>query len=327
MTPPSERPLRLGISACLLGEKVRFDGGHKRDPFLVDIFGRFVDWVPVCPEEEAGFGTPRPSMRLVAEPEASSGGVTPVRLLTVRDARDLTAPMRAVSATRVAELAQMDLDGYVLKKDSPSCGLLRVKVYTDAGPGMRTGRGMFAETLCDALPLLPKEEEGRLGDARLRENFIERVFAYRRLGDLRTSRPRAGDLMRFHTSHKLLLLAHSPAAYTALGRLVAGARGSLPASLLEGYSVGFMTALTAMATRGRHSNVLQHMAGSFRRLVDDASRQHLADAIADYQQGMVPLIVPITLISHYAKLHHVEYLLGQVYLQPHPKELMLRNHV
>lgn len=323
MTSHSERPLRLGISACLLGEKVRFDGGHKRDPFLVETFGRFVDWVPVCPEEEAGFGTPRPAMRLVADP--ADGG--PIRLLTVRGGADLTAPMAALVRARVPELAVLDLDGYVLKKDSPSCGLMRVKVYGPDGPGVRNGRGMFAAALCDALPLLPVEEEGRLGDPRLRENFIERVFAYRRLRDLTSRRPRAGDLMRFHAAHKLLLMAHSPQAYAELGRLVAGARGVVPAALLGDYSGRFMRALATMASRGRHANVLQHMAGYFRDRVDDVSRRHLADAIADYRQGLIPLIVPVTLISHYARLHDVPYLLEQVYLQPHPKELMLRNHV
>jgi uncharacterized protein YbgA (DUF1722 family)/uncharacterized protein YbbK (DUF523 family) len=328
MTATPDRSLRLGISAYLLGQKVRFDGGHKRDSFLVDTFGRFVDWVPVCPEEEAGFGTPRPSMRLVAEPGTSGAdGAALIRLRTVRTGVDLTEPMRRYTAGRVTDIAGMDLDGYVLKKDSPSCGLMRVKVYTPEGPGVRTGRGIFADALCRALPLLPVEEEGRLGDPRLRENFVERVFAYRRLRDFTSARPKAGDLVRFHTAHKLLLLAHAPTAYAELGRLVARARGVLPKALLDEYGNGFMTALGTMASRGRHVNVLQHMAGYFKRVADEASRQHLSDAIADYQQGLIPIIVPITLISHYAKLHQVAYLLEQVYLQPHPKELMLRNHV
>ena len=318
--PDDARALRLGISACLLGEKVRFDGGHKRDPFLVDTFGRYVEWVPVCPEEEAGFGTPRPAMRLIAR----DGGI---RLQTIKDARDLTTPMRTLSATRVDALAKQDLDGYVLKKDSPSCGLYRVKVYVGEGPAARTGRGMFAEALCARLPLLPVEEEGRLGDPRLRENFIERVFAYRRLRDLFAAPVRAADLVRFHTREKLLLLAHSPTAYARLGRLVASVRGRVTTTVADEYSAAFMAAFGTLASRGRHVNVLQHMAGYFRGVIDDQSRAHLEEAIADYQRGMVPLVVPMTLMAHYARLHGVQYLLDQIYLQPHPKELMLRNHV
>jgi len=318
--PDDARPLRLGISACLLGAKVRFDGGHKRDPFLVDTFGRYVEWVPVCPEEEAGFGTPRPAMRLVERDGR-------IRLLTIKDLRDLTVPMRTLSAARVGSLVAEDLDGYVLKKDSPSCGLHRVKVYSGDGPAARTGRGMFAEALCARLPLLPVEEEGRLGDPRLRENFIERVFAYRRLRDLFAAPARAADLVRFHTREKLLLLAHSPKAYATLGRLVASVRGRVTQPVADEYSATFMTAFGSLASRGRHVNVLQHMAGYFRGVIDDQSRAHLEEAIADYEGGMVPLIVPITLIAHYARLHEVRYLLDQIYLQPHPKELMLRNHV
>jgi uncharacterized protein YbgA (DUF1722 family)/uncharacterized protein YbbK (DUF523 family) len=318
--------LRIGVSACLLGQEVRYDGGHKRKPFLVDVLGRFAEWVPVCPEAEAGFGTPRPAMQLVEAGEDDAHGG--LRLLTVRDQRDLTAPMRVLAEARVAQLAAMDLDGYVLKKDSPSCGLLRVKVYpANGGAASRTGRGLFAEALCGALPLLPVEEEGRLADPRLRENFIERLFAHRRLRDLLTLRPRAADLVRFHTRHKLLLLAHAPRAYAELGRVVAGARGVLAKTLLADYGARFMAALTALATRGRHANVLQHMAGYFRRVVDEPSRRHLAESIADYRAGLVPLVVPVTLIAHYAKVHQVGYLLDQVYLDPHPKELMLRNHV
>jgi len=321
--------LRIGISACLLGEPVRFDGGHKRDPFLVDLLGRFADWVPVCPEAEAGFGTPRPAMHLVAAEDGEEDVTSRLRLLTVRDRRDLTTPLRTLTAARVAQLVEMDLDGYVLKKDSPSCGLFRVKVYpaNASGAAVRTGRGLFADALCRAMPLLPVEEEGRLGDARLRENFIERLFAYRRLRELMAARPRAADLVRFHTRHKLLLLAHAPRAYAELGRMVAGARAVVSKTLVTSYGASFMGALGALATRGRHANVLQHMAGYFKRLVDEPSRRHLEESIADYQQGLVPLVVPVTLIAHYARLHEVVYLLDQVYLQPHPKELMLRNHV
>lgn len=320
MSTDSVSVVRIGVSTCLLGEKVRFDGGHKRDPFLNDAFAHFVDWVPVCPEVEAGFGTPREAMRLVRVDDA-------VRLITVRTKVDVTAPLLRAVESRTAKLVSMDLDGYVLKKDSPSCGLYRVKVYGDSGHADRGGRGLFAQALAEALPLLPLEEEGRLGDPRLRENFIERVFAYRRLREFFASKPRVGDLMRFHTRHKLLLLAHSPAKYAALGRMVAGVRGRLSQHVMDEYAESFMGALAVLASRGRHANVLQHMAGYFEDFVDADSRRELTETIADYQHGLVPLVVPITLIVHHARRHDVRYLLDQVYLRPHPKELMLRNHV
>lgn len=312
--------VRLGVSACLLGQQVRYDGGHKRNPFLIDVLGPFVQWVAVCPEAEAGFGTPRESMRL----ERRRDGV---HLMTVRSKVDVTAQLLEVAERRVPELAAMDLDGYVFKKDSPSCGLMRVKVYGPSGMADRDGRGLFADAVARAMPLLPTEEEGRLGDPHLRENFVERVFGYRRLRTLVSSAPRVRDLMDFHARHKLLLLAHSPAAYASLGRLVADTRGRISQRRLDEYAHAFMTALGAMASRGRHANVLQHMAGYFQRLIDDEARRELASSIADYQQGLVPLIVPITLIRHHARAHKVQYLLDQVYLHPHPKELMLRNHV
>jgi len=314
------RPIRIGISTCLLGEPVRFDGGHKRDAFLTETFGRFVEWVPVCPEVECGFGTPREAMRLV---RAGPG----VRLLTVKTSIDLTEAMERYSRSRVAALADEDLSGYVLKKDSPSCGLERVKVYDRHGTPARGGRGLFAAALVEAFPHLPVEEEGRLADPRLRDNFIERVFAYWRLRGLFASRWTVGDLVRFHTAHKLLVLAHAPERYRRLGRLVAGARGMARRNLEQRYVAGFMDALAELATTRRHTNVLQHMAGYFKDRLDAASKRELAGTIDDYRRGLVPLVVPLTLIRHHARTLDVAYLAGQTYLEPHPKELMLRNHV
>ena len=311
--------LRLGVSACLLGNEVRYDGGHKRHPFLTDLLGPFVEWVPVCPEVEAGFGTPREAMQLVRTADD-------VRLVTVRTRNDVTSQLEKAVTARLRQLATLDLDGYVLKKDSPSCGLFRVKVYGASGAPTRAGRGLFAAGLADAQPLLPLEEEGRLNDPVLRETFIERVFAFRRVRELRAAPVRAGDLMRFHARHKLQLLAHAPAAYARLGRLVASAKGRVARALLDTYAAGFMEALAVPATRGRHVNVLQHMAGYF-DAADAGSRRELAATIADYGRGLVPLVVPLTLVAHHARRHDVRYLLDQVYLQPHPKELMLRNHV
>jgi uncharacterized protein YbgA (DUF1722 family)/uncharacterized protein YbbK (DUF523 family) len=312
--------VRIGVSACLLGQKVRFDGGHKRDAFLVDTFGPFVEWVPVCPEAEAGMGVPREPIRL-----QRVGAET--RLLGVKSTADHTDAMARWTARRVEALAREDLDGYILKKDSPSCGMERVKVYDGGGAPTRTGRGMFAAALIARCPLLPVEEEGRLSDPRLRDNFIERVFAYRRLRDLFAGRWTPGTLVQFHTAHKLTLLAHSPETYRALGRLVAASASTARADLKSGYESAFMKGMTTLATPRKHVNVLQHMLGYFRKTLDEGSRAELAGAIADYQQGLVPLIVPVTLFRHHVRTCGVSYLAGQTYLEPHPKELMLRNHV
>jgi uncharacterized protein YbgA (DUF1722 family)/uncharacterized protein YbbK (DUF523 family) len=318
--PTDQSRPRLGVSACLLGTRVRFDGGHKRDSFLTEALARFVEWVPVCPEEGSGLGTPREAMRLVQQGSA-------VRLLTVRSQRDLTDTLTEFAATRVTQLAAMNLDGFVWKKDSPSCGLMRVKVYSAHGVAARTGRGVFAAALCSALPMLPVEEEGRLSDPVLREHFIERVYAFRRIRHLLTDVARINDLVQFHTRHKLQLLAHSPAHYTALGQVVAHARAAAHERVIADYRRAFTTALATIATRGRHVNVLQHAAGYFRRVVSAAACRDLAAAILDYQRGLTPLVVPLRLIDHYARLHGVQYLGDQIYLNPYPHELMLRNHV
>ena len=313
-------PIRLGISSCLLGQTVRFDGGYKRDGFLSDTFGRFVEWVPVCPEVEAGFGTPREAMRLLNDDGR-------LRLVTTRGAVDLTDTMVRFARDRVERLDQERLCGYVLKKDSPSCGMARVKVYDKNNVPARTGQGLFATALRARYPLLPIEEEGRLVDPRIRDNFVERVFAYRRVTDLFAVPWTIGALVHFHTAHKLTLMAHSVPAYQALGQLVARAKAVPRVELSQRYTEGFMTALGTIATTRRHTNVLQHMAGYFKTLLDDASRTELSATIEDYRLGLIPLVVPITLLRHHVRHRHVSYLARQVYLEPHPKELMLRNHV
>jgi uncharacterized protein YbgA (DUF1722 family)/uncharacterized protein YbbK (DUF523 family) len=314
-------PIRIGISTCLLGQNVRYDGGHKRDPFLVEIFGRFVEWVSVCPEVEVGLGTPRESMRLVKD-------VGDVRLVTTKTNVDHTAAMRRFAARRVAALRRLDLCGYVLKSNSPSCGMERVKVYgRNGGMPARSGRGLFAQALLDADPLLPVEEEGRLNDPVLRESFVERVFAYRRLRSLFGGRWTLGALVAFHAAHKLQLLAHSPAAYQALGRLVANAKHVERGALRTRYEEGFMRGLAVRATPARQVNVLQHILGYFKRDLDGASRHELLASIEDYLCGTVPLVVPLTLVRHHVRRLDVAFLKGQTYLDPHPKELMLRNHV
>ncbi len=315
-----ERPIRLGVSSCLLGNEVRFDGGHKRDRFVTDLLGRFVEWVPVCPEVEVGMDTPRPALRLVGDEDS-------VRMVEIKSGLDHTKAMKRYSAQRVRALRGLDLCGYILKKDSPSCGMTRVKVYGNKGMATRQGRGLYASVLMEAYPNLPCEDEGRLNDPKLRENFIERVFAYQRLSDLFRGRWTRGQVVAFHTAHKLQLMAHSTVAYRELGRLVAALKQTPRAVFREQYEGGFMRALAHVASRGRNANVLQHAAGHLKERLDSASRSELAELIHDYRNELVPLVVPVTLIGHHVRRHEIDYLSGQVFLEPHPRELMLRNHV
>jgi uncharacterized protein YbgA (DUF1722 family)/uncharacterized protein YbbK (DUF523 family) len=312
--------IRLGVSACLLGQEVRYDGGHKRDHFLIDTLGPFVEWVPVCPEVEIGLGVPRDAIRLVGDAAAP-------RLVVEKTGQDLTARMQRYARARTRELESLDLHGYVLKRGSPSCGLFRVRVYDEEGVVRGHGAGAYARALIERFPLLPVEEEGRLGDPALRENFIERVFAMARWRAFTERRPAAGDLVAFHAAQKFAVLAHSPSHYATLGRLVAAAGGARLAPRLTEYGTLLMRALSIRATRARHANVLQHLAGFFKRQLEAAERIELADVIHDYRLGLVPLVVPLTLIKHHVRRLGVAYLVGQVYLSPHPKELMLRNHV
>jgi len=282
-----------------------------------------VDWVPVCPEVEVGLGTPRETIRLIRDSKELDG----VRLVTGKSGVDLTKRMRRYSRQRVRALAKENLSGYILKKDSPSCGMERVKVWHEQGANERNGHGLFAAELRLKFPNMPVEEEGRLHDPRLRENFIDRVFMYRRLRALFCGRWTVGHLVSFHTAYKLVLMAHSPQAYRELGRLVAEAKGLSRAELARRYEEELMAAMAKPATRARHTNTLQHAVGHFRQTLDRMSRRELASIIEDYRQGLIPLIVPLTLISHHARRLDVSYLLGQRYLDPELKELMLRNHV
>lgn len=325
--PTDGDEIRIGVSACLLGENVRYDGGHKKNDFLTGTLSRFVTWVPVCPEVELGLGTPRPTLRLV---EVDGD----VRMIEASGPRskdtagpDRTAAMRAWARDKVKWLERARLSGYVLKKDSPSCGMERVRLYGKGGMPSRKGRGLFAEALMLTCPNLPVEEEGRLTDLRIRENFIERVFGYRDLRNLFESRWRLRDLIAFHSARKLQLLSHSTEAYRRLGRIVAQASKIARGELRDLYEDEFMGALRVQSTPGRHANVLQHMTGYFKDELDTGSRRELQDLIADFRAGLIPLIVPITLVRHYVSKFDVEYLKNQVYLAPHPKELMLRNHV
>ncbi len=313
--------LRLGVSACLLGRKVRYDGQHKRSALLVDALGPHVEWVEVCPEAELGLGVPREPIRLVA------AGAGATRLVAEKSGRDLTEAMARFAEARVRELAKLDLDGWVTKKDSPSCGMERVRVHPPrGGTPRRDGTGAFLRVLAARLPLLPIEEEGRLEDAALRESFVERIFAYARWKAALRRGMRRGDLVAFHTAHKLALLSHSPAAYRRLGALVGGLAKGPIGPAVAAYGAGFMEALRVPATRGRHANVLAHMLGYFREVLPPADRRELAESVEDFARGLVPLVVPRTLLRHHVRSRGVAYLAGQTYLDPDPKELMLRNH-
>jgi uncharacterized protein YbgA (DUF1722 family)/uncharacterized protein YbbK (DUF523 family) len=315
-------PIRIGVSACLLGEKVRFDGQHKRDGFLVDELGPLVEWVRVCPEVEVGMGIPREPVRLIAHRDGP-------RMVALESKEDWTARMNRFADARARALAREGLSAFVLKSKSPSCGMERVKLYPDdeaRAPMNARGTGLFAAALARALPNLPIEEEGRLHDTRLRENFVERVFAYARLQELWRGRWTLGGLVAFHTAHKMTLLAHSPDGYRALGRLV-GAGKSLPrAALRDRYEAAFMATLAKLATPGRHANVLTHLLGHLKDQLDADDKQELLRLIDEQRRGHLPLLVPLTLLAHHARRLRATYLLGQTYLAPRPEELRLRNH-
>ena len=313
-------PIRIGISSCLLGEKVRFDAGHKKDVYLTDVLGKYFEWVPVCPELETGMGVPRESVHLAGKPDSP-------RMVGVKTGNDWTERMETFSSKRVAQLAKSELSGYILKSKSPSCGMERIRIYTDKGMPGGNGTGLFAAALLKAFPLLPVEEEGRLNDAGLRDNFIVRVFSYHRLQLLRRNRFGVGALVQFHTIHKYLLLAHSPKHYDSLGRLVAAAKTIPQSTLMDNYAAGFMEGLAIKTTTKKNVNVLQHIFGFLKNMLTADEKKDIGNVIEDYRKEIIPLIVPITLLRHYIHKHNVRYILDQVYLNPHPKDQMLRNHV
>jgi uncharacterized protein YbgA (DUF1722 family)/uncharacterized protein YbbK (DUF523 family) len=318
---PQQPVIRLGISTCLLGERVRYDGGHKLDRYLTGTLGHFFEWVSVCPEVEMGLPIPR-------EPIHLEGDLDDPRLVSIKSREDLTDRMKAWAARRVEELAEEGLHGFVFKKDSPSSGLFRVKVYNEHGMAERNGTGMFPREVMNRFPLLPLEEEGRLNDMPLRENFIERVFAYYRWTEMLENEPTPGGLVKFHTAHKLTLMAHSPKHYTDMGRLVADAGKRDWEELTVEYGAMLMDGLSVMGTRGKHVNVLQHLMGYLKKDLSSEDKQELLGLIEDYRHGLVPLIVPLTLLKHHLNRHPVpDWVDQQVYLHPYPKELMLRNHV
>jgi uncharacterized protein YbgA (DUF1722 family)/uncharacterized protein YbbK (DUF523 family) len=314
-----EEKIRLGISTCLLGEKVRFDGGHKHDRFLTDTLGQYVEYVPVCPEVECGFGIPREAMRLIGNPKAP-------RLVTTHTNQDMTERMQAWAEKRVVELEKENLYGFVFKSGSPSSGMERVRVYNEKGMPVLQGVGLFARIFMEWFPLLPVEEDGRLNDPVLRENFIGRIFALKRWREVVASGQTRGNLVDFHTRHKLLLLSHSPKLYQAMGQLVAAQKGTSIKELFAQYEKLLMEALTLKTSARKHTNVLTHMMGYFKKELVADEKQELLEIIDQYHKGYVPLVVPVTLINHYVRKYKQPYLSNQSYLNPHPMELQLRNH-
>ncbi|MBM4351285.1 MAG: DUF523 and DUF1722 domain-containing protein [Deltaproteobacteria bacterium] len=312
--------IKLGISTCLLGENVRYDGGHKLDRFLTDTLGQYVDYVPVCPEVECGLPVPRESMHLEGNPESP-------RLVTSRTKQDMTERMVQWARKRVSELEKEDLCGFIFKSDSPSSGMERVRIYDEKGMPSKKGVGMFARVFMEYFPLLPVEEEGRLHDPRLRDNFIERIFALKRWREILGRKESRGNLVGYHTQHKLLILSHSPKHYQVMGKLAARAKEVPIRELYQQYQTILMEALQLKTTPKKNANVLMHMMGYFKEQLSSDEKQEVLQVIDHYRKEYIPLIVPITLIQHYIRKYDQPYLKEQVYLHPHPLELQLRNHV
>ena len=315
-----EERVRLGISSCLLGNAVRWNSGHKMDRYLTRTLGQFVDYVPVCPEVEAGFGVPRESMRLVGDPEKP-------RLITFKTKTDQTDQMLRWARKRVKELEKEDLHGFIYKSDSPSSGMIRVKVYTEKGMPVKKGVGMFAREYMAHYPLIPVEDDGRLHDPNIRENFIERIFALRRWRQTVDNGKNMGNLVDFHTRNKLLILSHSPKHYKVMGKLVAQGKQMPMKELYAQYEMTLMEALALKTTPKKNLNVLQHLMGYFKKQLSKDEKQELLDVFDRYRQEFVPLVVPLTLINHFVRKYDQSYLKLQTYLNPHPVELKLRTHV
>jgi uncharacterized protein YbgA (DUF1722 family)/uncharacterized protein YbbK (DUF523 family) len=311
--------IKLGISTCLLGENVRYDGGHKLDRFFTDTLGQYVEYIPVCPEVECGLAIPRESMHLEGDPGSP-------RLVTSRTKQDMTDRMVNWAKRRVVELEKEGLCGFIFKSDSPSSGMERIRVYNEKGMPVKKGVGMFARIFMEHFPLLPVEEEGRLHDPKLRDNFIERIFSLKRWREVLAQKESRGNLVGYHTQHKLLILSHSPKHYQVLGKLVAKAKEVPIRELYQQYQTILMEALQLKTTPKKNANVLMHMMGYFKEQLSSDEKQELLEVIDHYRQEYIPLVVPITLIQHYVRKYDQPYLKQQIYLNPHPQELQLRNH-
>lgn len=309
----------IGISSCLLGQRVRYDGGHKAHSYITQTLGEYFEFRPFCPELEIGLGVPRKPIRL------SRAGGDGIRCISVDAAEhDFTPALRACADQQRSW--QQQLCGYILKKDSPSCGMERVKVWDEVMP-IRDGTGIYAGRLMQNFPHLPVEEEGRLGDAILRENFIQRVFALRRWHKMLAQGITVAALINFHARHKLVIMSHDQMQYRALGQLVAQTTRDNLAERADAYLLQFMQALRIRATRGNHVNVLQHIQGYLKTDLDADDKQELVQAITNYRLGLLPLIVPITLLNHYFRKYPNSYIANSWYMIPYPTELRLQNEI
>lgn len=324
--PPQAGPPRpkIGISSCLVGHEVRFDGGHKHNLYVTQTLGQHFDFAPFCPEVAIGLGIPRASIRLQA-PDNDSNAIIAIRSGTTDE--DLTQRLDAYGGKVARQLD--DFSGYILKKDSPSCGLERVKVYTPGpdAPPIRRGSGIFAARLLQERPELPMEEEGRLMDPGLRENFVTRVFTLFRWRQFMADGITRSKLVEFHTRHKFLLLAHDEVAYRNLGRLVAAAGSGNIKELGADYLQALMAGLKTHATPGKNANALMHIMGFIKDRMSAEDKKEMLSLIEAHRQGLVPIIVPITLLNHFLRCYPHEYIERQYFLEPHPRELMLRNHI
>lgn len=312
--------IRIGISTCLLGEKVRYNGGHALDRFLRDTLGKYVECVPVCPEVECGFGIPRETFRLMGEPKQP-------RLVRSLTGVDHTDRMEAWARKRVSELDRENLCGFIFKSDSPSSGMERVKVYDHNGVPRKVGVGIFARMFMEHFPLIPVEEDGLLHDPILRENFIDCIFIYRRYRKTMEDKELIRSLVYFHTRNKLMLMAHSPKHLKQMGNLVAHSGELSKSKLIRQYEKLLMEAMSLKPSTAKHTNVLHHIMGYFKKNLSTDEKQELLEVIDEYRRGIIPLIVPVTLMNHYVRKYDESYMKEQTYLNPHPMELQLRNHV
>lgn len=309
--------IKIGVSSCLLGERVRYNGEHKRHWYINEVLGKYFHYVPFCPELEVGMGVPRPSVRLVGKAESP-------KMIEPKSGEDWTDRMVHYSNKKAPKLA--GLHGFILKKGSPSCGPFRVKVYSEKGIPFASGQGIFAKALRERYPHIPIEDEGRLNDEGLRENFITRVFAYARFCHLKAQSFSRANWVKFHQDNKMLLLSYSRPLYSKLGQLVSHIKDYSSQEFLDSYEELYMTALEGKSTPAKNSDVLLHILGHLKKIIGSKEKQDLIDAIDKYKQGTYPLIVPLTLVRHYINLHDVQYIKEQTYLNPHPIELKLRNH-
>lgn len=317
----AKEKIKIGVSLCLLGKEVRYDAGHKRDRFITDVLSEFFEFLPVCPEVDVGMGVPREAVRLV-------GSADSPQMQGQRTQTDWTARMNRYTARKVKELSRKELSGFILKAKSPSCGMDRVKLYSETGQALQAKTsGLFARRLLADMPHLPVEEEGRLNDQKLRENFIVRVFAYYRLQKLFGRSFSRSEMIAFHAREKYLLRAHSHKHLKTLGQLVARIKQIKPAAFRDEYLQQFMTCLSYQSTIRKNTDVLFHLMGYFKKSLEPIEKKSLVGTIEDYHAGLVPLVAPLTLIKHYVARFDLALLRDQTYLNPHPKELLLRNRV